>query len=97
MYTRYFGKRQRSFVMNKKLIGIILVIGGALGQIFFLSADYLGIGNDPSTVGWKQLLGAGVGLIVILVGAYLLATVKEPMTAKELIEEAEEEIDEEML
>ena len=46
--------------MNKKTIGIILVIIGALGQIFSLSADFLGIGADPATVGWKQLLGAGL-------------------------------------
>jgi len=62
--------------MNKKTIGIILVIIGVVGQVFSLSADFLGIGNDPATVGWKQLLGAGVGLIVILLGVYFLATFK---------------------
>jgi NADH:ubiquinone oxidoreductase subunit 6 (subunit J) len=81
-------------MMNKKTIGIILVIVGAVGQIFSLSADFLGIGNDPATVGWKQLLGAGVGLIVILVGVYFLSTVKSmflPADQPEDIEEEEQE------
>lgn len=77
--------------MNKKTIGIIFVIVGAVGQIFSLSADFLGIGNDPSTVGWKQLLGAGVGLIVILVGVYFLATVKSKLLPEDQPEEIEEE------
>ncbi len=82
--------------MNKKLIGIILVTVGALGQIFSLSADFLGIGNDPATVGWKQLLGAAVGLIVILVGVYFLATSTEKLSPPEVVNEIEEEIEEMM-
>jgi len=77
--------------MNKKTIGIILVIVGVVGQIFSLSADFLGIGNDPATVGWKQLLGAGVGLLVILVGVYFLATVKSKLLQEDHPEEIEEE------
>lgn len=83
--------------MNKKLIGLILVAIGAVGQIFSLSADFLGIGNDPLTVGWKQLLGAGVGLIVILVGVYFLAAVKEKTLLPNLADETEEEDIEEIM
>lgn len=77
--------------MNKKLIGILLVVIGAGGQIFSLTADYLGIGQDPATVGWKQLLGAAVGLVVILVGVYFLAVVKEKTIPEDQGMEIEEE------
>ena len=83
--------------MNKKTIGIILVIIGALGQIFSLSADFLGIGADPATVGWKQLLGAGVGLIVILVGVYFLATIKSELLPEVQPEEIEDEEQESLM
>jgi hypothetical protein len=36
--------------------------------------DYLGIGQNPTGIGWKQLLGAAVGLVVILVGVWFVST-----------------------
>jgi hypothetical protein len=38
-----------------------------------LAADKLGIGMHPEVIGWKQLLGAAIGLIVILGGVWLVS------------------------
>jgi hypothetical protein len=59
--------------MSKRMIGFGLVIIGSLMQIISLSADYLGIGQDPTVIGWKQLLGAAIGLVVILVGVWFVS------------------------
>ena len=91
--------------MNKKLIGYIIVIIGAGMQIISLAADFLGLGNDPLNIGWKQLLGAGVGLLVIFVGIWFLSTAKDKNVQQKIMEadtfseeeEEEEEEQEEML
>jgi hypothetical protein len=59
--------------MSKRMVGFGLVIIGSLMQIISLSADYLGIGQDPTVIGWKQLLGAAIGLVVILVGVWFVS------------------------
>lgn len=81
--------------MNKKLIGYILVILGAGMQIVSLTADFFGLGNDPFNIGWKQLTGAGVGLLVIFVGVWFLGTAKPKVIETELPQEqmSEEEPD----
>jgi hypothetical protein len=73
--------------MKKKLIGYVLVILGAGMQIVSLAADFLGLGNDPFNIGWKQLTGAGVGLLVIFVGIWFLSTTKPKDIEKELPQE----------
>jgi hypothetical protein len=90
--------------MKKKLIGYILVILGAGMQIVSLAADFFGLGNDPFNIGWKQLTGAGVGLLVIFVGIWFLSTAKpkaleNDISEVETFEEepAEEEAEEEGL
>jgi hypothetical protein len=48
------------------------VIGvGLLLLLIALFADPLGLGRSPG-VGWKQTLGAVVGVLVVVAGAYLL-------------------------
>jgi len=83
--------------MKKKLIGYILVILGAGMQIVSLAADFLNLGNDPFNIGWKQLTGAGVGLLVIFVGIWFLSTAKPKGMENELPQEEtlEEEPDNE--
>jgi hypothetical protein len=50
---------------------LILIIIGILALAGSLSADLLGLGVASEAIGWKQLLGAGVGLVVALVGVFL--------------------------
>ena len=54
--------------MSTKTIGLALIIIGILVLAVSLLADYLGLGSGPATFGWKQWLGAGVGMVVALTG-----------------------------
>ncbi len=62
--------------MSTKTTGIVLIVIGVIILLVFLLADALGLGADPTTVGWIQWLGAAIGLIVAIVGI-VLATRKE--------------------
>jgi hypothetical protein len=51
--------------------GIVL---GAVGLVILaasLLADRIGIGSMPGVLGWKQILGAGAGLLLLAVGVML--------------------------
>ena len=58
--------------MNNKTIGIGLLIIGVIMMIVSISADLTGLGQDPLNFGWKQILGAMAGLVVINVGVWVL-------------------------
>jgi len=51
-------------------MGYLLIVLGAVVLVISLTADSLGIGGAPG-IGWKQLTGAGVGLIVMIYGIWL--------------------------
>ena len=55
--------------MNKKTIGIILLIVGAILLIVSLAADSIGIGLPG--FGLKQIAGTVVGVIIAAVGFVL--------------------------
>jgi hypothetical protein len=57
--------------MSKRTIGIGLVVIGVLVLIGSLGADVLGLGGAPG-IGWKQLIGAVIGLIVAIAGGWSL-------------------------
>ena len=57
--------------MNKKQLGQSFIIGGTAILLISLLADVLGLGGDPSVIGWKQLLGAGAGLVILAIGVWL--------------------------
>ena len=59
--------------MSKKTIGYALVALGAAMQVISLSADFFGLGKHPEIIGYNQLLGAAIGLIVILIGVWLIS------------------------
>lgn len=63
--------------MNKKQLGQLLIIGGTAIGLLSLLADVLGLGGDPSVIGWKQLLGAGAGLVVLVIGVWLTIKAKD--------------------
>ena len=55
--------------MSKRTVGIVLIVLGVLLAIVSLLADALGIGNGAG-LGWKQILGAVVGVLVVAGGAW---------------------------
>ena len=55
--------------MSKRTIGILLIALGVVIAVVSLAADVIGIGNQLG-IGWKQLLGAVIGLIVVLIGVW---------------------------
>jgi hypothetical protein len=57
--------------MSKRMIGIVLIVVGVVVLVGSLAADSLGIGGAPG-IGWKQLIGAGVGVIIAIVGFWSL-------------------------
>jgi hypothetical protein len=62
----------------KKYIGLALILMGVIVMVISLLADFLGLGGPgPAMLGWKQLLGAGGGLVVALVGLVLLLLPKK--------------------
>ena len=50
---------------------ILIFILGLLLFILSLAADYIGIGSYPG-MHWAQITGAVIGLLVTLLGVYLL-------------------------
>jgi len=67
--------------MTRKYVGVTAIVLGALVLVVALVADLLGIGSDTG-IGWKQLLGAGIGLVVALVGVWLLVGKSKSTTKK---------------
>ena len=55
--------------MTKKTIGYLLIEVGVVVLVISLAADVLGIGSYPG-VNWAQILGAVIGIIIALVGAW---------------------------
>ena len=56
--------------MSKRTIAYLVIVLGAVVLVISLSADALGIGGTPG-IGWKQLTGAAIGLIVMIYGFWL--------------------------
>ena len=55
---------------NQKTIGIVLLVVGAVVLIGSLAADAIGIGGVAG-FGYKQIIGAVVGVIAAIVGYVL--------------------------
>ena len=55
--------------MSKKSLGMVLIFIGAVAAIVSLGADALGLGNGLG-IGWKQIVGALVGVLILAVGAW---------------------------
>ncbi|OGN91022.1 MAG: hypothetical protein A2Y88_14025 [Chloroflexi bacterium RBG_13_48_10] len=56
--------------MSKKTIGFVLIALGVVIGVVSLAADAVGIGNQQG-IGWKQLLGTAIGVIVVFVGVWM--------------------------
>jgi hypothetical protein len=57
--------------MNERIVGSMLIAGGAVLVALSALSDVIGIGADEG-FGWKQLLGISVGVAAIVVGAGLM-------------------------
>jgi len=58
--------------MSSPLLGrVVIGVGLLLLLLIALFADPLGLGRSPG-FGWIQTLGAVVGVLVVVAGAYLL-------------------------
>ncbi len=57
--------------MSKKNIGIAVIVLGVALVTVSLAADLIGLGVAP-VVGWKQMLGAAIGVIAALGGVWLM-------------------------
>jgi len=53
--------------MSKSTIGVVLLVAGVLIFLISAAADPLGIGGAPG-IGWKQILGMVVGVVVAAAG-----------------------------
>ena len=65
--------------MAKKSLGYLLVVVGVVIAVVSLIADYVGIGSRPG-LGWQQLLGTAIGIILLLVGIWM--TMRKPIQKK---------------
>ena len=54
----------------KRIIGIVVVVLGALGLLVFLLADVLGYGRPG--LGIRQIIGSSAGGVAVIVGLVLL-------------------------
>jgi hypothetical protein len=63
-------QNKESIQMNKKNLGIALLVVGVVVLVVSLAADMIGIGGNPG-FGTKQILGAGAGVVVAVVGFVL--------------------------
>jgi len=54
--------------MSNRNLGIAILVIGILIILISLLADVIGIGATSAVFGWKQILGAGIGVLVILAG-----------------------------
>lgn len=59
--------------MSKRTIGIILLVIGILIILGSLGAGYIGL-SASTIIGTKKILGAVVGVIVDIVGIYLMVS-----------------------
>jgi hypothetical protein len=58
--------------MSNKTLGTILLIVGIVVALVFALADVIGIGSYPSGFGLVQIVGLIVGLVLAVVGLYML-------------------------
>jgi len=67
--------------MSTKQWGVALVVLGLVVVGISLLADTIGFGAQPGIVGWKQLLGAGAGIVMLISGVVLVARDRLPKKA----------------
>jgi Na+/H+ antiporter NhaA len=64
------------FVSGKSMGMLVGVVGLGVLAVSLL-ADRLGVGAMPGVIGWKQILGAGIGLF-LMAGGVVIARRRAP-------------------
>ena len=59
--------------MSRRAMGILALVVGLALLAASLLADRIGLGGMPGVFGWKQILGAGIGLVLVVGGGAILA------------------------
>jgi len=54
--------------MTRRSFGLGLIVIGVVEVAISLLADVIGVGYYPSAIGWVQITGAIIGLVIALVG-----------------------------
>ncbi len=76
---------------NNKLATYILIAVGVVVVLISLGADVIGLGADPANFGWKQILGAGAGAVLVIAGIFLLRGSKSPKSQPGLTQDQGQE------
>ena len=63
---------EEGVAVSRRTLGLAGVVLGIAVLAVSLLADRIGIGAMPGVLGWKQILGASVG-VVLLAGGLMLA------------------------
>ena len=67
--------------MSTKQWGVGLIVAGLIVAGISLLADTVGVGAQPGIIGWKQVLGAGAGVVMLISGVVLVARDRLPKKA----------------
>lgn len=63
-----------------RILALVLMLVGAVAMVVSVFADRLGVSGGGEGFGWKQLIGAIVGLVILLAG---VAWLMRPLTEAE--------------
>lgn len=56
--------------MSRRIVSLALILLGGILMVVALTADVSGLGAAPQAIGWKQLTGAGFGILVAIIGLW---------------------------
>lgn len=65
------------FTLSKRLLGLLLVIGGTLGFVLIISIDLLDVGREGG-IGPAQQIALGACVLLALVGLSLIPLGETP-------------------
>ncbi len=72
-----------------RALALTLVVGGALLTVGALFADQLNLSGGGTGFGWKQLIAAIAGLVLLLIGAAWLFQPRAEAASDDPVEPAE--------
>jgi hypothetical protein len=71
-FSLSFTSHPKGAEMSKRNLGIAMIVVGVMLIMVSLLADAIGVGAQPSIIGWKQILGAVIGAAVGIGGVVLV-------------------------